>query len=210
MSQASPSTPSHTYLDHTEGQSGKDEKAFPNQPLSSSQSAHPRLELHPSRWSLDLPWPIHQPLQRHIIMTLQVLSTPSLWQDLEIHYMSAPGSCHVQRHWKPCKRCPTEWLMETVCSHPSTRNGCISHMSGSFFLQVSQHKWKLADALVHQRPKNKTTTWSQPNSNLIQKNKQRITQQTSNPQSENDAQGANCFMDHLPHLLPLATASRWK
>lgn len=92
----------------------RDDTVCPNQPLSSSPSAHPKLEFHPSWRSLGLRWHSRRPQQLHIGIALPVLSTPSLRQDLEIHGPSTPVSCHVQHCWKPCKRCPTERLTETA------------------------------------------------------------------------------------------------
>lgn len=94
-------------------------------------------------------------------------------------------------------------------------SGCALHVQGSFchniFLQGNQHKWKTPDALVHQSSwRTKVQNGSCPDLNLIQENKQGITQQTSNLQSKDYAHEANSFMDQLPHLLPPATETRLK
>lgn len=78
---------------------------------------------------------------------------------------------------------------------PHTSRGSCHNVS----LQGNQHKRKLAEALVHPT-ENKTAAWRLPNSNLIQKNKQGITQQSPSPRSEEYPLGAKSFMGHLPHL----------
>lgn len=145
------------------------------------------------------------PGQLHLRLSWQLWSSPSPMEDLQIHCVSTTvlGNFQNQRPENAALR--KGWWKQSV--HQPTRNGYISHTSGcfchSFFLQVNQHKRKLADALVHQRLKNKTMKWRLPNSNLIQRNKEGITQQTSNPWWEDYAQGANSYTNHLPHLLPL-------
>jgi hypothetical protein len=106
--------------------------------------------------------------------------------------------------WQPCfEEQPMEIEVTAVnqgviCMH-------VAVSAPTFSSKGIYTNTKMPDAMVQPRLKNKSTKHgSCPNPNLIQENKQGITQQSSNPQSQDYAHGANSFMDRLrtSSLLP--------
>lgn len=91
-----------------------------------------------------------------------------------------------------------------ICMH-------VAVSAPRFFLQGNQLKHKNARRSGPAKAEEqKYKNGSCPDPNLIQENKQGITQQSSNPQSQDYAREANSFMDRLPHLIPPATETRLK